>query len=486
MRPSVPHQPRQRAQTISVAFPDAFLRRRVLITLLLLTAFYIAVNAQSVTEVITDYGGYWKSGQSAISTTRPDNSHNMLAFQFNGTRYSTGVNDALLTTRGDHFTAGDYKALPVYQSTGSSSDTKIGLGASYDGVANGASNPRPVNSINKYLTDGVKGLDLGTCVANLPAGDLMFAVTNMQAQLVGDGIPDLLITQTADPSGAQDRYEFVDINGNRVGNSVNINLSSLPVVGNWTADFYDVNSNPMSLASGFTQTDRPIRLWAADFSTFGINATNIGQIVYFRIRLNGNSDVAFVAYNNKTFSLNSTLPTKLAYFTAKAAGQQVKLNWQSVTETQLARFAVEASYDGRQFHTLDSVKATGNSTTPNNYAFIHRNAPNGKIWYRLKQIDIDGRYEYSALAQVNNVNEHYTALRAYPNPATNRVIVSHEPATGKEQCAIHSMNGTVMVQAKPAAGSVQTTFDVQSLPTGTYLLVMTNGQAQNTTMLLKK
>ncbi len=484
---NVPARNQRNVSVISIAFPDEFLRRRVLITLLLLTALYFSVSAQTVTEVITDYSGYWKSAQSAINTVKPDNSHNMLAFTFNGTRYSTGVNDALLTTKGDHFVAGDYKALPVYQISGASSaDTKIGLGALYDGVLNGASNPRPVNNMNKYLTDGVKGLDLGTCVANLPAGDIMFAVTDMQAPLVGDGVPDLLITQTADPSGTQDRYEFADVNGNRVGNTVNVNLSSLSALGNWTADFYDVNSTPMALASGFTQTDRPLRLWAADLSAFGINATNLGQVVYFRIRLSGSSDVAFVAYNNKSFSVTSTLPAKLSLFKGKAAAQQVTLSWQTVSEQQLDRFVIESSYDGQQFFTLDSVKATGFSNTAKNYSYTQRNPANGRIWYRLKQTDRNGNYEYSTIITVNSVNEKYTAVQAYPNPVTSSLTVKHGPATGQEEYTIRNMHGMTMLLQKPATGSVQSSFNMQQLPTGSYLLVVSHGKEQFTEMLFKK
>ena len=54
------------------------------------------LKAQAVTEVISDYGGYWKSGSGAINPIKPDNSHNLIAFSYNGVRYSTGVNDHLL------------------------------------------------------------------------------------------------------------------------------------------------------------------------------------------------------------------------------------------------------------------------------------------------------------------------------------------------------------------------------------------------------
>jgi len=79
------------------------------------------------------------------------------------------------------------------------SNTKLALGQLYDGVDNGASNPAPVNSLALYLTDGPNGLNLGTGIANLPKGDLTFRVTNINPAAIGDGIPDILVTQIADP-----------------------------------------------------------------------------------------------------------------------------------------------------------------------------------------------------------------------------------------------------------------------------------------------
>src|SRR5690606_19015378 len=95
---------------------------------------------------------------------------------------------------------------------------------------------------------------------------------------IGDGIPDILVTQIADPSGSVDKYEFLDASGKRVGNLVHISLGHISPVGNWTADFYEANVKPRVLTPGFTKTDRAIRLWAADFSDFGINASNIDDV----------------------------------------------------------------------------------------------------------------------------------------------------------------------------------------------------------------
>jgi hypothetical protein len=265
------------------------------------------VNAQDVSEVITDYNGYWKTSSTAVNSVKPDNSHNLLSFSYNGTRYSTGVNDASLSAHGETFTPEVFHALPMQNFTGTiTSNTKIGLGAMADGVYNGTAGTPPSRTLGKYLNDGINGLDLGTGVANIPAGTMFLSVTNLQAGLIGDGVPDILVTQIADPSSKFDRYEFTDVNGNKVGNSLDVLLTNITPVGNWVADFFEATGSTV-LGSGFTQTQRAIRLWAADLSAFGINPSNIGNIAYFKITLSGDSDVAFVAYNTTSISVSQVL-----------------------------------------------------------------------------------------------------------------------------------------------------------------------------------
>lgn len=271
-----------------------------------------SLQAQAVTEIVTDYQGFWKSGVGNINPIKPQNSHNLLSFTYNGVSYSTGANDAILTANGEVFSPQDFQALPFLFFTGTpTSDTYIGLGQMYDGVNNGPSDPTPPNNIPLYLTDGVNGLDIGTCVANIPTGNVNFGVSGIQELSIGDGIPDILITQIAQPSGANDQYSFRDANGNIVGTPTNIILSNITPVGNWIADFYRVITNPMIIPGGFIATERPLRLWAADLADFGITTENYSQIVTFQVGLKGTSDLAFVAYNFQTITV-TPLPAGVA------------------------------------------------------------------------------------------------------------------------------------------------------------------------------
>ncbi|MEP6747439.1 MAG: T9SS type A sorting domain-containing protein [Bacteroidota bacterium] len=461
-----------------------FIQKRLVVVnkyLLLCTMLFATTGSFAqfnVSEVITDYNGYWKSSATLINSVKPDNSHNLVSFSFNGNRYSTGVNDALLTGNGQSFIAGDYRALPITSISGAAtSNTKIGLGSMYDGVANGPGTPAPVNNIPYYLTDGIKGLDLGTCVANLPGASLVFPVSSILTPSLNDNIPDIVITQIADPSGSLDRYEFTDINGNIVGNYVDILLTNIPPVGNWTADFYEASKNPMTLAGGFTKTDRPIRLWASDLNAFGINSSNSHNVAYFKIILSGNSDVAFVAYNNNSINIiNALLPVKLADFSGKSINGNVQLNWETVSEISSDAFVIERSSDGISFTTIDKVNAAVNSAAALYYNYTDKNPSTGKNYYRLKMIDKDGHADYSKVITITVQTETTAGISLYPNPANSYVIVNHPFSGNHEQLKIVNMQGNILLMQQIVAGSLQTRIDFTQMPKGIYGMVWTNGK----------
>src|SRR5687768_6731831 len=104
---------KSKSRKIKIMYPELNKTKTFTATILLWMVLLInpaVLKAQSVTEVITDYAGFWKSSSSAINAVKPDNSHNLLAFTFNGVRYSTGANDQLLRSRDVSFTRGDFIA----------------------------------------------------------------------------------------------------------------------------------------------------------------------------------------------------------------------------------------------------------------------------------------------------------------------------------------------------------------------------------------
>lgn len=449
-------------------------RKKVSLTLILFSILIVyssqlnAQASQTVSEIITTYNGYFKSSTSAVNPVNPDNNHDLLAFSYNGTRYSTGVNDALLAANGDGaFSTQVFKSLPLNGLTGAvSTNTKLALGQMVDGVDNGASIPPPENNMIKYLTDGANGLNLGTGVANLPAGNLSFNITNINPLSIGDGVPDILITQIADPSAGVDKYEFTNASNTTVGTVINISFSGINAVANWTADFYEASKNPPTLTATFTKTSRPVRLWAADFSYFGITAANYSSISKFIIHLNGNSDIAFIAYNEASAFI--TLPLTLSLFESRSEQNDVVLKWQTSSESNSDYFIIETSTDGIHFKKAGRVNATGNSTLPVNYTFSIENVSEGIHYYRLQFVDKDGSITYSKIVQEKIKNG--LSIRIAPNPATEKISVMHPAGMKGDVLKICAADGKLIFLKEISSGSTKTVFDIESLATGNYIL----------------
>ncbi len=286
---------------------NGFVKSYLFIFFLLFLAEKSFSQQGGITQIYTDYQGYWTSSSTAASATKPDNDHNLLGFSWNGATYSTGVNDAALTTKGVPFTPVVFQAFPVRNIPLTSPPSLIILGQLKDGVNNGASTPAPFTSppqISNFLTDGVQGLNIGTGVIDVPASTpLIFDFGSIiNVAKIGDGIPDLLVSQVGTPGGASDNIYFIDKSGNRVGNIITINHSQYSAVGTWSADLYDTNG---ALTANYTKTDRPLRVWAADVSVFGITSANYTAVTGLKYELNGSSDPAFLAFNTSVIQILS-------------------------------------------------------------------------------------------------------------------------------------------------------------------------------------
>jgi len=281
-----------------------------LLIILLLNNKSFAQNG--VTRLYTDFNGYWTSAAPAVNhnPVLPNNRNNLLGFTWTSPvpgsqpiTYSTGVNDAILAANGVNFIPATFQAFPVRNVT------FLPNGASANLVALGAAEAGPVQypyavpvQASDILTRGIRGLDLGSGFTNIPNNlPLTFdfgAITD--ATQLGDGVPDILITQIASTGGATDQVWFEDGSGNIIGNVVNINMAPLPAAGKWNPIFYNINTgNGNPSFNG----EREIRIWAADASFFGISATNYTRPLLLKYKLSGSSDPAFLAFNNKFISI---------------------------------------------------------------------------------------------------------------------------------------------------------------------------------------
>ncbi len=270
-------------------------------------------NNAKITRVITDFQGYWSSNNTTtVASAQPDRQHSVMAVEYGGITYSTGVNNATLTSKGVTYTAGDFRALPVASIAGNtpsnaSASNFFAMATRMDGSATAAIPTAPEVAGRKakdVLIDGIKGLGLGTGITNFaPSAQMEFVVSDIANSRINDAEPDIIVSQIAEPtSSASDVFYFVDANGGLVGNPVSVQMSNVPAIGTYKLDLFNITFNTSydqaTLTTGNNANGtRDIRLVGYKLSDFGITTTNNSAIAGFRIVPSGISDPAFIAYN---------------------------------------------------------------------------------------------------------------------------------------------------------------------------------------------
>jgi hypothetical protein len=121
------------------------------------------------------------------------------------------------------------------------------------------------------------------------------------------------------------------------------------------------------------------------------------------------------------------LPVELTSFTASVDKNNVQLNWETKTEFQNYGFEIEKGIlvkigdvesENMQWNKIGFVEGNGNSNSPKVYSFADNKVKAGSYYYRLKQVDTDGNFEYSDFVEVTveEIPENFTLEQNYPNP----------------------------------------------------------------------
>lgn len=171
------------------------------------------------------------------------------------------------------------------------------------------------------------------------------------------------------------------------------------------------------------------------------------------------------------------LPVTYTLFTGKNEGNTNILSWQTATETNNIGFELQRSADGKNFSKLDFVNSKsvdGNSNATLNYSYNDIKPLGGNNYYRLKQLDKDGKVNYSNTIVLNAGKVQQISIASvYPNPVRNTVNVQIvSPAIETVSLIVTDITGKVLIQKNTAlaAGDNTKQIDVSALSQGTYLI----------------
>jgi hypothetical protein len=171
------------------------------------------------------------------------------------------------------------------------------------------------------------------------------------------------------------------------------------------------------------------------------------------------------------------LPVELIHFSARARGREVLLEWATASERNSDFFAVERSGDGTRFTEIGRVAGAGNSTELKEYDFVDERPAAGVNYYRLRQVDFDGAYEYSPVRVVDMGRPTDFGATVFPNPASESFTLAfrQELSVRGRAMLFNSMGRQIAAYDLPA-GIAEFNIPVVNLPAGTYVVRVTAGR----------
>ena len=173
------------------------------------------------------------------------------------------------------------------------------------------------------------------------------------------------------------------------------------------------------------------------------------------------------------------LPVELSGFTAKLLNKKVILNWSTATEVNNYGFEIERK-SITDWENIGFINGNGNSNSPKDYAFTDESIPDGNLQYRLKQIDNDGKINYSNVIEVNVLPTEYALHQSYPNPFNPTTTIAFTLVKDNlVNINVYSMLGELVATEQNkvyTAGLHKAEFNAANLPSGVYLYQIKVGE----------
>ncbi len=208
--------------------------------------------------------------------------------------------------------------------------------------------------------------------------------------------------------------------------------------------------------------------WFSDF-----NGAN--NIALYKIKFTENN-TGLICGSGGKFLINTdyVIPVELSSFTATVNGNDVFLNWTTTTELNNSGFGILRSEDNQSWSEIAFIPGFGTISEPRNYTFTDRDLQSENYFYRLKQIDLDGKLTYSEIINVNvTPAEIYFLDQNYPNPFNPVTTIKFSiPEASKVTLYIYNALGQKveeLVNTNLEAGSYNFQWSAKNAATGMYI-----------------
>lgn len=182
---------------------------------------------------------------------------------------------------------------------------------------------------------------------------------------------------------------------------------------------------------------------------------------------------------------STVLPVELAFFKGELGQKElVTLKWQTLSEKNNDRFSIEHSTEGEVFNRIGEIDGAGTTTEPQDYTFTHHTPSAGTNYYRLKQLDFDGTFEYSKVIAINAPGSN--DVFAFPNPAKDKLTLQYDYSKGSSNIQLFDALGR---RLNANIGGYAGNYEIQlpaGLAKGTYWLKVERGGKVQTVAVVKE
>jgi hypothetical protein len=192
------------------------------------------------------------------------------------------------------------------------------------------------------------------------------------------------------------------------------------------------------------------------------------------------------------FSIEScyyTLPIELLTFDLFVEQDLVHVFWETASEINADYFEVQRSIDGKRWDNIGTIAAQGNSNSATHYAFTDDEPFEGRSYYRLRMVDVDGSFSFSPVKSVLFSSASSSYIDLVPNPANSLVqMLVFSPSETAVQVSVKSISGSVIWQSNELleSGFQTILIDIASWASGVYIVEYTfrNGKSGQEKLLV--
>ncbi len=211
------------------------------------------------------------------------------------------------------------------------------------------------------------------------------------------------------------------------------------------------------------------------FTSATLKKLILGNVLFFSISVSAQNNGIFHGSISDGFAMSCAgttsviaMPVHLVSFDGVCNDKQVQLSWRTASEINSSHFILERSYCGTRWEFVSKINSVGNAAHLSGYSFNDKlDGTNRRAYYRLKQVDNDGNYEYSKIIKIEACQREAIDFSIYPNPTQGKInFVYNGNPSQVQYFEICNVIGEVLY----TSNQFETSLNISMLPSGVYFV----------------